>query len=56
MGDVADMVLNGALCESCGEYVGEPTGYPRECKGCREIEGKIVYDDDDNERGDINNE
>ena len=32
---IADMVIDGILCESCGEYIGEPVGYPRECSYCR---------------------
>ena len=35
MGEIADMIIEGILCESCGEYIGEPVGYPRECSYCR---------------------
>ena len=31
MGDYADMMLDGTCCESCGEFIGEPTGHPRYC-------------------------
>jgi hypothetical protein len=32
MGDVADMMLDGALCNCCGVYLdGEEPGYPRWC-------------------------
>lgn len=34
MGDVADMMLDGTLCESCGVYVGNPVGHPRRCDDC----------------------
>lgn len=34
MGDIADMVLDGTLCQECGEYVGDDIGYPRSCAGC----------------------
>jgi hypothetical protein len=34
MGDIADMMLDGILCEGCGEYIGAPTGYPMRCSGC----------------------
>lgn len=36
MGDIADMMLDGTLCECCGVYVGEAVGHPRYCsKQCR---------------------
>jgi len=34
MGEVAEMMLDGTLCEGCGEYLGYPVGYPRYCSGC----------------------
>ena len=34
MGDIAEMMLEGTLCERCGEYLGDATGFPRLCKGC----------------------
>jgi hypothetical protein len=30
----ADDLVEGVFCESCGEYLGEPTGHPRRCGGC----------------------
>jgi len=36
MGDIADMMLDGTLCERCGEYLGEAEGYPRYCPSCQE--------------------
>lgn len=35
MGDVADMMLDGTLCEGCGVYLGEAVDYPRRCKQCQ---------------------
>lgn len=35
MGDIADMILEGELCECCGVYMGDACGYPRKCAGCR---------------------
>ena len=35
MGDVADMMLDGMLCEGCGVYLGEAVNYPRRCKSCQ---------------------
>jgi hypothetical protein len=31
MGEIADMMLDGTLCEACGEYIGEGEGFPRYC-------------------------
>lgn len=34
MGDIADMILEGFMCQYCGEVIdGEEPGYPRSC-GC----------------------
>ena len=35
MGDVADMMLDGTLCEGCGVYLGEAVDYPRRCRQCQ---------------------
>jgi len=40
MGDVADMMLDGTLCEGCGKYLGNPVGYPRRCKKCEAPDAK----------------
>lgn len=34
MGDIADAIMEGLLCSSCGGYVGDPCGYPRVCVDC----------------------
>ncbi|WP_281281436.1 hypothetical protein [Paenibacillus dokdonensis] len=36
MGEVAEMILNGLLCEVCGCYIDdmEEPGYPRTCEDC----------------------
>lgn len=34
MGDVADMMLEGMLCEGCGEFLGEGMGFPQYCASC----------------------
>lgn len=38
MGDIADMVVNGLLCQDCGVYMDdfEEPGYPRSCEDCEE--------------------
>lgn len=32
MGEIAEMMLDGTLCEGCGEYIDDDApGYPRYC-------------------------
>lgn len=45
MGEIADMMIDGILCEECGEYIGDAVGYPRLCSGCSH--GVINEDDRD---------
>lgn len=35
MGEIADAMLEGALCEECGVYMGDACGYRRTCSDCR---------------------
>lgn len=40
MGDVADMMLDGTLCEGCGDFIGDGDGYPQYCSPqCAEDRG-----------------
>jgi hypothetical protein len=36
LGEIAEMMLDGTLCEQCGEYIEEcePEGFPRLCESC----------------------
>ena len=35
MGEAADDILDGMVCEACGVYIdGEAPGHPRKCEGC----------------------
>lgn len=39
MGEIAEMMLDGTMCEGCGEFMnigGEPPGYPQRCAACGE--------------------
>lgn len=40
MGDIADMMLDGTLCQVCGEVLdgGEPMGFPVMCAACKQDE------------------
>lgn len=31
MGEIADAMLDGTLCEGCGAYIGDETGFPGYC-------------------------
>jgi hypothetical protein len=36
MGEVADMILEGILCQDCGAFMpGTPAGVPVTCKNCK---------------------
>jgi len=35
MGEIADLMLDGILCEQCGVYIGEAIGYTRNCQNCQ---------------------
>lgn len=39
MGEIADMMIDGELCEQCGGFVDPPLGYPGECNECRAERG-----------------
>ncbi len=35
MGDIADMMLEGVMCQQCGEWLGgDGDGYPVTCEAC----------------------
>lgn len=38
MGEIADMMLEGELCECCGEYLGDGEGVPQRCAACASVE------------------
>lgn len=38
MGDMADGMIDGTFCECCGQFIGDPCGYPRKCGECKEDE------------------
>ena len=38
MGEIADMMLDGTMCSSCGEWLhggADGDGYPKMCRGCQ---------------------
>lgn len=44
MGEIADMMLDGTLCESCGVYMeGSEPGHPRQCSYCNPQPRNIFF-------------
>ena len=39
MGEIADMMLEGQMCQGCGEILGDGDGYPTFCGGCQSENG-----------------
>ena len=39
MSEFAEMMLDGTLCEGCGEYLGEAGGYAARCASCSRSDG-----------------
>jgi len=48
MGEIAEMMLDGSMCECCGEWLeGDGEGFPRYCsEAC--AQGRGVFQDDEN--------
>lgn len=42
MGEIADSMLDGEYCESCGEYLGEGSGFPARCAACGNDDEEIA--------------
>lgn len=35
MGEIADLMLDGDICEVCGVELSEGNGYPQLCEACK---------------------
>lgn len=42
MGEIAEMMLDGTMCQVCGEFMDEAAGYPVTCAGCSDDDRLIV--------------
>jgi hypothetical protein len=42
MGQIAETMLDGTMCEGCGEYLGSDNGFPTYCAACAN-EKEIMY-------------
>ncbi len=49
MGDYADMVLKGLMCQGCGEYIGDDQGnglgFPTWCPACNKQNKEAAFND-----------
>lgn len=34
MGEISEMMLDGTLCEGCGDFLGDGDGIPQYCASC----------------------
>ena len=41
MGDIADMMLEGDMCQFCGEWLGDGDGFPRSCPSCGDDDEEV---------------
>lgn len=43
MGEIAEAMISGEMCEACGEWIGEDVGYPLYCSiGCAKDRGADI--------------
>lgn len=42
VGEIADAMIDGSLCQTCGVDLGEAVGYPRNCWACS-YDSKAVH-------------
>jgi tRNA(Ile2) C34 agmatinyltransferase TiaS len=48
MGEIAELMINGDICEVCGvELEGEGAGFPRRCMGCGGKTPEQQWDEED---------
>lgn len=55
MGEIAEMMLDGTMCEVCGEWMDDvlecndvftPPGHPRRCAGCGPLGAQAAAEDE----------
>lgn len=47
MGDIADAMIDGDMCQYCGEWIGDGAGYPQTCAACDDEDEIEELDDED---------
>lgn len=43
MSDVAEMMLDGTLCEGCGRYLGSNSGIATRCRRCQKVDKAAAH-------------
>lgn len=38
MSEFVDLMLDGVICQCCGQFVDDATGFPRSCEGCENLD------------------
>jgi hypothetical protein len=38
MSEFVDLMLDGVICQRCGQFLGDATGFPRSCEGCERLD------------------
>jgi hypothetical protein len=37
MSEFVDLMLDGVICQCCGQFPGDAAGFPRSCEGCDKL-------------------
>lgn len=37
MSEFVDLMLEGVICQCCGQFLADATGFPRSCEGCEKL-------------------
>ena len=45
MGEIADMMIEGQMCQGCGEVLGDGDGFPAFCAACQSEMGVDEFGD-----------
>jgi hypothetical protein len=40
MSEFNDLMLDGVICQCCGQLLGDAAGYPRSCAGCEKLDSR----------------
>ena len=41
MGEMVDMILDGDMCQECGQFIGGGSGFPQTCVDCLAVDGFV---------------
>ena len=40
MSEFNDLMLDGVICQGCGQFLGDAAGYPRSCEACEKLDSR----------------